>query len=60
MVLKIKIILLFINFQEIIPDQSNVKMLGTKVEITLRKAEPFSWSDLEFKPVLQETNIEKS
>ena len=41
--------------EEIIPDQSNVKMLGTKVEITLKKAEPFSWSGLEFK-----TNIEKS
>ena len=26
-------------------------MLGTKVEINLKKAEPFSWSHLEYKPI---------
>lgn len=48
--------------EEIIPEESNVKMLGTKVEINLKKAEPFSWSNLEFKPepAVVETNAEES
>ncbi|XP_052810272.1 cysteine and histidine-rich domain-containing protein 1-like isoform X1 [Mya arenaria] len=33
----------------IIPGQSSVKLLGTKVEIMLRKAEAFSWPSLEYK-----------
>ncbi|CAC5394540.1 CHORDC1 [Mytilus coruscus] len=41
--------------EEIIPEESNVKMLGTKVEINLKKAEPFSWSDLEYKPPVEES-----
>lgn len=43
--------LLIFFLQEIIPESSNVKMLGTKVEINLKKKEPFSWSDLEHKSV---------
>lgn len=42
-------------FQEIIPEESNVKMLGTKVEINLKKAEPFSWADLEYKPPVEKS-----
>lgn len=34
-------------FQVINPEASNVKLLGTKVEINLRKAEPGKWSALE-------------
>ncbi|XP_025099052.1 cysteine and histidine-rich domain-containing protein 1-like [Pomacea canaliculata] len=33
--------------QGIKPEYSEVKMLGSKVEINLRKAEPFSWPSLE-------------
>lgn len=33
--------------QGIKPEHSEVKMLGSKVEINLRKAEPFSWPSLE-------------
>jgi len=36
-------------FQPIIPDQSTVKLLGTKVEVILKKAESFSWPSLELK-----------
>lgn len=36
--------------EEIIPEKSSVKMLGTKVEINLKKAEAFSWPTLEFPP----------
>lgn len=42
--------LFLICFQEIIPEKSSVKMLGTKVEINLKKAEAFSWPTLEFPP----------
>ncbi|XP_062580446.1 cysteine and histidine-rich domain-containing protein 1-like [Saccostrea cucullata] len=34
--------------EEIIPEKSTVKMIGTKVEINLKKAEAFSWPTLEF------------
>jgi len=34
-------------FQVIDPAKSNVKMLGAKVEINMRKAEPGSWTELE-------------
>nr|XP_022295014.1 cysteine and histidine-rich domain-containing protein 1-like [Crassostrea virginica] len=34
--------------EEIILESSSVKMLGTKVEINLKKAEAFSWPTLEF------------
>ena len=30
------------------PEKSNVKMLGTKVEINMRKSDIGSWSTLEF------------
>ena len=33
--------------QVIKPEVSEVKMLGTKVEVNLKKAEPFSWPTLE-------------
>ncbi|KAL4232624.1 Cysteine and histidine-rich domain-containing protein 1 [Mactra antiquata] len=33
----------------IVPEKSSVKLLGTKVEIILRKAESFSWPSLELK-----------
>lgn len=36
-------------FQPIIPDKSEVKLMGTKVEIILKKAEAFSWPSLEYK-----------
>ena len=42
------IIVLFL-FQPIIPEKSEVKMLGTKVEIILKKTESFSWPSLELK-----------
>ena len=34
-------------FQAIIPEKSEVKMMGTKVEIILKKEESFSWPTLE-------------
>ena len=34
-------------FQVVDPEKSQVKMLGSKVEINLRKAEPGSWPTLE-------------
>ncbi|XP_056016372.1 cysteine and histidine-rich domain-containing protein 1-like [Ostrea edulis] len=34
--------------EEIIPEKSVVKMMGTKVEINLKKLESFSWPTLEF------------
>ncbi|KAH3726118.1 cysteine and histidine-rich domain-containing protein 1-like [Dreissena polymorpha] len=33
----------------IVPDQSEVQLLGTKVEVILRKAEAFSWPSLEYR-----------
>ena len=43
-------------FQVIDPGRSKVKMLGTKVEINLRKAEPGSWKDLELPPASKDTD----
>ena len=37
-------------FQVIRPESSGVKMLGTKVEVNLKKAEPFHWPSLEMQP----------
>ena len=36
-----------ILLQVIDPEHSNVKLLGTKVEINLKKGEPMKWSKLE-------------
>ena len=33
--------------QAIEPDRSSVELLGSKVEVKLRKADPFSWAALE-------------
>ena len=38
-------------FQVINPTTSAVKLLGAKVEVNLRKAEPGSWQTLEQLPV---------
>ena len=43
-------IMLLLLFQVIRPESSGVKMLGTKVEINLKKAEPFHWPSLEMQP----------
>ena len=42
-------------FQPIIPEKSEVKMLGTKVEIILKKQEAFSWPTLELQPDKKQT-----
>lgn len=39
----------------IIPEKSEVKMLGTKVEIILKKQEAFSWPTLELQPDKKQT-----
>ena len=43
-------IMLLLLFQVIKPESSGVKMLGTKVEVNLKKAEPFHWPSLEMQP----------
>ncbi|KAL3889524.1 hypothetical protein ACJMK2_001862 [Sinanodonta woodiana] len=40
----------------IVPEKSNVRLLGTKVEINLRKAEAFSWSTLELPQLSDESS----
>ena len=42
--------MLLLLFQVIQPESSGVKMLGTKVEVNLKKAEPFHWPSLEMQP----------
>lgn len=42
----------------IVPEGSQVKMLGTKVEIILKKLESFSWSALEFTKPKEQNNTE--
>ena len=49
------IVLVFSLFQPIIPEKSEVKMLGTKVEIILKKQEAFSWPTLELQPDKKQT-----
>ncbi len=44
--------------QVVDPERSQVKMLGAKVEINLRKAEPGSWSNLE-RPKQKTTTTEE-
>ncbi|XP_013421490.1 cysteine and histidine-rich domain-containing protein 1 isoform X2 [Lingula anatina] len=46
----------FILHGVIDPQKSNVKMMGTKVEINLKKAEPGSWAKLELPPELVQSN----
>ena len=41
--------MLSISFQMIVPSESKVELLGTKVEIKLKKKSPFGWKDLEYK-----------
>ncbi|KAK7106933.1 cysteine and histidine-rich domain-containing protein 1-like [Littorina saxatilis] len=39
------------NLKDVIrPEESEVKLLGTKVEINMKKAEPFHWPSLEIPP----------
>lgn len=51
------IIMIKVHFllQVIVVSKSHVKLLGTKVEITLKKAEPESWAHLKYIPHPNET-----
>ena len=41
-------------------DRSSVELLGTKVELKLRKADPITWASLELKPEPQNDKSDDS